>query len=174
MTEEKKYVGRGGNRGGGRPKGTTKPTEEKRERFQVSCHPADRETIRTLAKNEGMNQSQLIVEAVRLYDKLYGGEFAKPDLPPVIDRETGEPINRHYVVCITLGDENNDPVDGFVARWSGTNEWDAYFIAMRLNGDYRICLTGSMMALCRHIKMRGPIWELKHPPFSDRLLEKLG
>lgn len=61
MQEEKKYVGRGGWRGGGRPQ---KPGEEKRVRFQVSCTPDEQEQIKKLAKEKDKTVSRLLIDAV--------------------------------------------------------------------------------------------------------------
>ena len=73
MTEKKKgqWGGKRPNQTG-RPVGTTgpyKPQKEKAVKFQVSCHPDDYGRINALAEREGLSRSQLITEAVRLFDK---------------------------------------------------------------------------------------------------------
>ena len=67
MTEEKKYIGRGGNRGGGRPR----KTKEERNglAFQVYATKEDHALITDEAKRRGFNRSEFIVMAVKNFVK---------------------------------------------------------------------------------------------------------
>jgi Predicted transcriptional regulators containing the CopG/Arc/MetJ DNA-binding domain and a metal-binding domain len=69
---EKKSTWGGKRPNSGRPAGTTGPyklQKEKAVKFQISCPPDDYERINALAEREGLSRSQLITEAVRLFDK---------------------------------------------------------------------------------------------------------
>ena len=68
MTENPK-----GQWGGPRPNsGRPVSKDGKAVKFQVSCPQKDYERMNALAEREGVNRSQLIVDAVRLFDKNRG------------------------------------------------------------------------------------------------------
>lgn len=59
MAEEKKYTGRGGWRGGGRPR---KNEEARRKTISISGTPAEVEKLKQLAEKENKTVSRYILE----------------------------------------------------------------------------------------------------------------